>query len=457
MDFELLWKPTGALVSPSLRLDLPGAVMLVLVLFIAAVIARYSATCLQGEPPARMRRYWRALAATVACVLVIAVANNLAVVAAAWVGTSLSMHVLLTHFQDRWQALVAAHKKFIASRIAEAALVAGLALLAASTGTLELDALAAHARTHGLDAAGQAGMALVAFAALLKCAQLPVHGWLIQVMEAPTPVSALLHAGVINLAGFVLVRLAEPLAQAPVAQGLLVVVGASTAAIASLVATTRVSIKVALAWSTCAQMGFMLVECGLGAPGLALLHLVAHSLYKAHAFLAAGEVVAGAAGRVERPVRAVSLGHALLAAAGGLVLVFAAAALLNAQAGDPATWALGAIAGLALAPWLLPGAPAPWFARVLIAGGLALLYAGLHRVLPQAAPADGAAWPAMAALVLFAALFLVQSMLRAAPHAGWARRVQPWFFGGLFLDDLFTRITFRLWPLRATRVQETPA
>lgn len=92
-------------------------------------------------------------------------------------------------------------------------------------------------------------------AAVLKCARLPFHGWLIQVMEAPTPVSALLHAGVVNLGGVVLLRFAPVVDRAVETRALLVVVGVLTAVVASLVMTTRVSVKVSLAWSTCARWG----------------------------------------------------------------------------------------------------------------------------------------------------------------------------------------------------------
>lgn len=112
-----------------------------------------------------------------------------------------------------------------------------------------------------------------------------------QVMEAQPPVSALLHASVVNLRGFMLIRLASVIDTTPVAHGFLVVVGCFTATIASLVMTTRISIKVHLAWSTCAQMGFMLLKCGLGLYGLGFLHLLAHSLYKAHVFLGSGDTV----------------------------------------------------------------------------------------------------------------------------------------------------------------------
>src|SRR5690349_16746348 len=114
---------------------------------------------------------------------------------------------------------------------------------------------------------------------------------MLQVMEAPTPVSALLHAGVVNIGGFVMIRLAPLMAHATLAQNILVGVGLFSTIIASLVMATRAAIKSVLAWSTIGQMGFMLVQCGLGAWHLALMHLLAHSCYKAHSFLSSGSIV----------------------------------------------------------------------------------------------------------------------------------------------------------------------
>jgi NAD(P)H-quinone oxidoreductase subunit 5 len=436
--------------TPLLRIDAIALVMLALVAFIGAVIAVYSRTYLDGEPPARVRRYWRGLAATLACVAGVILSNNLLLTTLCWSATSLGVHVLLTHYGDRWQALLAAHKKFIASRIAEAALLTGTALMAASTGTLQIDLLGAHVAANGLDAQGQAGMVLIALAALIKCAQLPVHGWLIQVMEAPTPVSALLHAGIINLSGFVLIRLAEPLAATDAAQWLLVLVAGPSAALAAIVAMTRVSIKVALAWSTCAQMGFMLVECALGLPELALLHLVGHSLYKAHAFLAAGEAVA--ATRLHAwlgAARQVPLLHSAMAGVVLLAVAMGGAVLARASFG---VLAVSGIAALALASWVV-GSTSGWMLLRVAASAVALglLMVGLHSLagLLVGAPEHGAA-PALAfaTLAIFVALYGVQALLRHAPQGRFARRLHPWCFGGFFLDEHFTRLTFRIWPIR---------
>jgi NAD(P)H-quinone oxidoreductase subunit 5 len=129
-----------------------------------------------------------------------------------------------------------------------------------------------------------------------------VHGWLTEVMEAPTPVSALLHAGIINAGGVLLIRLADLVQASPGAMAALVMIGGFTALFGAVVMLTQSAVKTALAWSTVSQMGFMLLQCGLGLWALALLHIVAHSLYKAHAFLSSGGAVQAVAGAA--PARA---------------------------------------------------------------------------------------------------------------------------------------------------------
>jgi NAD(P)H-quinone oxidoreductase subunit 5 len=159
-------------------------------------------------------------------------------------------------------------------------------------GSGSLSALWMHVAREGMSTPLQLNALALVLAVVLRTALLPVHGWLMQVMEAPTPVSALLHAGVVNLGGFVLIRFAPLLKQAAPARALLLVFGLAiaTAVLAGML-LTRISIKVRLAWSTVAQMGFMLLECALGRYTLAALHLIGHSLYKAHAFLSASTVV----------------------------------------------------------------------------------------------------------------------------------------------------------------------
>jgi NAD(P)H-quinone oxidoreductase subunit 5 len=128
----------GPLVS-FVRLDAPGAVMLGLVALLGVVVSRFSVSYLDGEPG--LQRYARALLATLSAVTSLLITNNLALMALAWVATSISLHQLLTFYPDRRPALLAAHKKFILSRLADACLAVAVGLLGVQAGTLELDGL----------------------------------------------------------------------------------------------------------------------------------------------------------------------------------------------------------------------------------------------------------------------------------------------------------------------------
>jgi NAD(P)H-quinone oxidoreductase subunit 5 len=452
---------SGGAANGWLRADLLGGVVALLVAFIGWVIVRYSQPYLAGERGAAGQAgYVRWLLATLAAVMAVVAANHLLLLAAAWMVTSLALHRLLTFFRERPAALVAAHKKFLAGRAADLLVLAACGALWAAFGTLRIDALLAQAAAlPALPALAQAAVVALALAALLKCAQLPAHGWLIQVMEAPTPVSALLHAGVVNLGGFVLMRLAPLVADTPAAAGLLVVVGTLTAVVAALVMTTRISVKVALAWSTCAQMGFMLMQCGLGLWEMALLHLVAHSLYKAHAFLGAGGVVRQTMVRqLAAPPVPPTTGTLLAGALLGLAMTAAAALAVGAlplpQAvpglgANPALWVAAGIVALALVPMAAPAGGSGWLRGAAMAFALAALYLALHALLAgRATPADAlpaAPWWLFVALA-FALLFALQCAVTSRPGGALARRLYPWFYGGLFLDERVSRAVFRLLP-----------
>jgi len=354
--------------------------------------------------------------------------------------------------------LIAAHKKFLASRLGDVCLFTGVALIGMSLGSLQIDQVISNAQAlPAYPLALKAAVFLIVISALLKCAQLPVHGWLIQVMEAPTPVSALLHAGVVNLGGFLLILLSPLVSEVSGAQTLLVVVGSLTAALAALVMMTRISVKVMLAWSTCAQMGFMLMQCGLGAYELALLHLVAHSLYKAHAFLSAGGAVEQARLKaMTAPQADVSLSMLAIGAVSGLVMV-AAAGMLWGVALDQFTslWVLSAIVSLAIAPLLTAQAlrlGGLWPLGLLLgAFAVAFAYFGLHHVFGWFVDAKASSanrFDLVWVMACFGLLFALQCLIRARPHGVVASRLYPWFYAGLYLDEWFTRITFRVWPAK---------
>ena len=409
--------------------DRLGLAMAGLVALLAMVITDYSLRYLDGEPG--QRRYVLALLGTLAAVATVVTSADLYLLVGAWILSSLCLHPLLTFYRDRPQAVVVA-QKFLASRLADACLLLATVLLVRASGDSQIAAIleAVDAR---LQASGQLGWdlhlaaLLLALAVILKSAQLPVHGWLIQVMEAPTPVSALLHAGLVNL-GIPAAALRPLLSAATPAQSLLVLVGGLTAVIAALVMMTRISIKVRLAWSTCAQMGLMLLECGLGLYELALVHLLAHSLYKAHAFLAAGETVAQARHHALHP-------QAPAPGLGSLVLALLLAGVTLAVLHWLWTWALPGYALPLVALTLLAIGLAPWCLRrgqlaygsamfaLLLGAYLAWHQAAgwiLHQQLAEApAPLSGLA------VLLFLGLYL-QAVILARPHGALAQRLYPW-------------------------------
>jgi NAD(P)H-quinone oxidoreductase subunit 5 len=474
--FTLLSIGEVGIITTSLRSDALTLVVL-LVAFIGWVIVGYSQTYLAGEP--NQSRYIRALLATLSAVALVILTNNLMVLALAWLATSLSLHQLLTFYAQRQPAQIAAHKKFLASRLADICIFSAIALIAVSLGTLEIDQILARvAQLDSIPASLQAAAVLIAITALLKCAQIPLHGWLIQVMEAPTPVSALLHAGVVNLGGLVLIRMAGLISEVPAAQTLLVIVGALTACIAALVMMTRISIKVMLAWSTCAQMGFMLMQCGLGAYELALLHLIAHSLYKAYAFLSAGTAVEHA--RLQQmTAQAVPAGvmQMLISAVLAIGTVLIAALVWNmiwqttgssSQSLSMLAITMAVILSLAITPLIHASQLMSHAGLKLIGASLviALIYFGLHSLfialfnastLMTSHTAHTAGLSTILigfVLAMFVLLFLLQSAIRANPSGALARRLYPWFYGGLFLDEMFTRVTFRIWPVKLSTTNQ---
>ena len=268
----LRWAPWGGgdAFALALRLDLVSVVMAVLVALVGGVVVRFSRAYLAGDLGERW--FFAGISLTLSAVLLLVISGNLLLLLAAWILTSMGLHRLLLHDPSRPGARFAARLKFVFSRLADLSLALALVILYRHQGTLDLEALLQAAEVGRADGMAAAGWWLAAGAAL-KSAQFPFHTWLPETMETPTPVSALMHAGIINAGGFLLVRLAPVMAQAPGALAALAVVGAVTAGFGSVVMLTQPTVKRALAFSTIAQMGFMILQCGLGAFGLALVHL----------------------------------------------------------------------------------------------------------------------------------------------------------------------------------------
>ncbi len=297
----------------SLYLDAISATMFVLVSFIGMVVVAFSQNYLAGDPG--HGRFMKMISIALGSVLLLIVAGNFFQFLAAWVSSSLALHQLLTFYSERPSAILAARKKWVVSRLGDLCILSAIALLYSQLGSLDYAIIfkAAHEmQTPSLISSPFFLAApLLALAALLKSAQFPIHGWLLEVMETPTPVSALLHAGIINAGGFLILRFSSLISLSPFAMNMLLIVGAVTAIFGSLVMLTQTSVKVSLAYSTVAQMGFMMLEFGLGMFSAAMLHIIAHSLYKAYAFLSSGETVARAPSAKNHP-KSVSLKGALL-------------------------------------------------------------------------------------------------------------------------------------------------
>jgi len=272
------------------RFDALSATILLLVCFLGAIILRYSKNYLAGDE--KQGHFFKWMCVTLGAVMAMVLAPGLVQFGLAWVATSLGLHKLLIYFPDRLGTLLSSRKKLIVSRVGDLCLIGAFSGIYAIYGVQDFGQLFAATQLEGGSLVHYAWIGwLIILGALLKSAQFPFHTWLPDTMGAPTPVSALMHAGIINGGGYLVVRLSPVLVHTPGALHMLAICGAITAVYASMVMLSQTSVKRSLAYSTIAQMGFMLLQCGLGAFHLAVLHLVAHSLYKGHAFLSCGSAV----------------------------------------------------------------------------------------------------------------------------------------------------------------------
>jgi NAD(P)H-quinone oxidoreductase subunit 5 len=437
----------------SVRVDVISVVMLLLVSFIGWIVVRYSATYLDGE--ARQGRFTALLCATLASVLLVVSAGNLVQLVVAWIATSLLLHKLLLFYPERVAAQRAARKKFIAARFSDLSLLGAAMVLGYGYATTDIATILAAARAGEGTLFAMCAAVLIGLAAILKSAQFPMHGWLTEVMEAPTPVSALLHAGVINAGGFILIRFADVMLAAPGVLAALALLGGFTALFGGLVMLTQPAVKTSLAWSTVAQMGFMIFQCGLALFPLALLHIVAHSLYKAHAFLASGSAVdLIAANRRPGPVAvpnawAIAKAFAIALAMYGLVgLVFGVAEK------SPQAIALGAILIFGVAYLLVQGlagaAPRELMQRMVVysaaaaAGYFALQSGAVHLTggtLPPTPPPSSLDWAMIVmALLTFGFVALIQSAFPLWSNHPAAASLRVHLSNGLYANAYLDRL-----------------
>ena len=279
----------------SLYLDPLGSVMALLVSAISLVVHVYSVRYMAEDPG--YTRFFMLLDLMTMTILLMVSAGDLVTLLVAWHLVGVLLYFLLGHDLNRPSAQRYAFWTLFTFRLGDLPLVLAALLLYQAYDTLSLaelfQRLAAdpHAGTVlGLPLAPSVGL-LVALAAFARSAQFPLHTWLPYTMEGPTPVSALMHAGIVNAGGFLLNRFAPVYVHAGEVLHLVFAVGLVTALLGSVLMLTQNDIKKSLGYSTMGQMGFMFVECGVGAFSLAIYHLIAHGLFKGTLFLGAGGMI----------------------------------------------------------------------------------------------------------------------------------------------------------------------
>jgi NADH-quinone oxidoreductase subunit L len=292
-------------------LDPLSAVMLVMVTFVGLLIFIYSTGYMEHDE--NYTRFFCFLSLFAGAMLGVVIANSILLLFMCWELVGLTSYLLIGFWYFKPSAAAAAKKAFLTTRVGDIFFFLGIVWLFAQTGTLlfydhgagsleslALGGLLGHHAAWGLTAAGAIGLLIFA-GAVGKSGQLPLHVWLPDAMEGPTPVSALIHAATMVAAGVYLIARVYPLMAAGMPSGgtttsLTVVtwVGASTAVFAALIAVAQNDIKRILAYSTVSQLGYMMAGLGVGGVAVGMFHLITHAFFKALLFMGAGSVIHGA-------------------------------------------------------------------------------------------------------------------------------------------------------------------
>jgi NADH-quinone oxidoreductase subunit L len=267
--------------------------MMLVVSGVGSLIVGYSIGYMDGDD--EERRYFAYMALFVFSMLLLVQGGNLLLLLAGWGLVGLSSYLLIGFHHERPNAIAAAKKAFIMNAFGDATFALALFLLIAHTGSVSFGAL------EEVTGAGSTVTNLIALGllggAVAKSAQLPLHTWLPDAMEGPTPVSALIHAATMVTAGvYLIVRLHSIFEAADVVQDFAAILGAATLLVAGLIALVQTDIKRVIAYSTMSQIGYMFVGVGLGAYANGMFHLLTHAFFKALLFLAAGVIIHALAG-----------------------------------------------------------------------------------------------------------------------------------------------------------------
>jgi len=241
------------------------------------------------------RRFFGYMNLFVAAMLLLVVSDNYLGLYVGWEGVGLASYLLIGFWQFKWSAAVAAKKAFVVNRVGDAGLTLAIFLMFSEFGTVQFGGVFGTVRSGGSGVATALGLLLL-LGACGKSAQVPLQSWLLDAMEGPTPVSALIHAATMVTAGvYLLVRSNPILALAPDARLAVAIVGAVTLLWGAIIGSAKDDIKKSLAGSTMSQIGYMHLGAGLGPAGyvFAIAHLLAHGFFKAGLFLGAGSIMHG--------------------------------------------------------------------------------------------------------------------------------------------------------------------
>src|SRR5512145_1898860 len=280
----------GCLRAPvTLQLDELSAVMLLVVTGVSFLIHVYSIGYMHEDPD--YPRFFTYLILFVFSMVMLVLAGNFLLLYVFWEAVGLCSYLLMGFLYRRESAANAGKKAFIVNRVGDCGFALGVMLLWTAVGTLEYGEVFSKAPTLAVGTATAISL-LLFMGACGKSAQLPLHTWLPDAMEGPTPVSALIHAATMVTAGVYLVARAHAVFErSEVALGVVAWVGVVTALFAATIAVAQTDIKRVLAYSTVSQLGYMFLACGVAAFGAGIFHLMTHAFFKALLFLGSGAVI----------------------------------------------------------------------------------------------------------------------------------------------------------------------
>jgi NADH-quinone oxidoreductase subunit L len=288
------WFQAGGLkVGADLLYDPLSALFLLLITGVGSLIHIYSIGYMEHDP--RRRRFFGYLNLFVAAMLTLVLAGNYLGVFLGWEGVGLASYLLIGFWQYKHSAAAAAKKAFIVNRVGDIGFALGVGLFFATFGTTDFSTISANASKASEGTMTALGLLLL-LAACGKSAQVPLQSWLLDAMEGPTPVSALIHAATMVTAGvYLVVRSNFVFDYAPHARTVVVVVATVTLLWGAVIGCAKDDIKKVLAGSTMSQIGYMMLGAGLGIAGypFAIFHLLTHGFFKANMFLGAGSVMHG--------------------------------------------------------------------------------------------------------------------------------------------------------------------